>query len=148
MARIRHFSFIIVTLMCISGCSKSRHSIDHRDIDNFSDIEFTDEYAITSLPYTVTATEPYMADNIVEYFQIGGSVNHNHILYIAGSANISPISDENLSLFLTDDEQQSLFQSPEVDSISNTLTHRKSYYPDGKVVTEDYVLLILRIHNL
>ncbi|UII20561.1 hypothetical protein [Fulvivirga ligni] len=128
---------LIIVLGFVVSCTNKQAeklAVQSEQIENFSNINYQDApeqsyfYEITQLP---------------NGFSLGDFNDHNSILYLTESANIFPFDDNNLKYFLTNQEFDTVFETYIDSSFIEPVTRRVQYFPYERLVTENYVLLII-----
>ena len=118
------------------SCSEAqkRVPIESENIENFS-----------NLNYKESKDYPYFSE--IKKLPIGFSlVNFNDsgsILYLTESANIFPFDDENLKDFLLKEKLNTALETYIDSSFTEPIIRKTQYYPYERLVTKNYVLLII-----
>ncbi len=142
MKQLIHLFLIIILISNLMSCrnsdSKTATEIVSEPISNFSDVNYEDAPNIS-----------YFSDikRLPKGFTLGDFQDYNSILYLTESANIFPIDDKNLKLFLTDHELESVFETFNDSSYTDPIIRKVRYYPHERLVTENYVLLLINRRN-
>ena len=125
-------------MSCKNSDSKTTTEIEGEPISNFSDVNYEDAPDIS-----------YFSDikRLPHGFTLGDFLDYNSILYLTESANVFPIDDKNLKLFLTDRELESAYATFTDSSYTDPITRKVRYYPYERLVTENYVLLLINRRN-
>ena len=121
----------LLGFLLIFSCSETRTKIENADYENFSDlahieypdIELFDNY--TSLPISITN---------------GDFSDHNSILFLTESANVTPIERQNLEKLLPKSEFNKLIAN-QCEQRIDSLICTKEYFAYGRIVKPNYILL-------
>ena len=120
----------------MTSCGERQKSapVESEKVENFS-----------NLSYNEAKDHSYFSEikNLPIGFSLGGFSDYNSILYLTESANIFPFDDDNLKHFLTTDELESALETYIDSSFTEPITRKIQYYPYERLVTKDYVLLII-----
>lgn len=131
---------LLLMALILVSCGEGQKSVvvESEKIDNFSDLNYREAKDI-----------PYF--NEIKRFPFGFSLgdysDYGSILFLTESANIFPFDDENLKYFLTQEELSTALATYVDSSFSEPVTRKIRYYPYGRLVTKNYVLLIINKRN-
>lgn len=130
---------LFVGLIFVTCNSSNEYiAIESKDIPNFS-----------VLSDSASKEFSYFSDmnRLPIGFTLGDHQDYNSIVYLTGSANITPIDDKILQLFLTTQELETAFDMFIDSSVTEPNTRKVQYYPFERLVTDNYVLLLLNKRN-
>lgn len=135
MRRLTKISLILYAVI-LTSCSDEQKSVPVKSeiIENFSNIN-----------YIEAKDHPYFSEikNLPIGFSLGDFSDYGSILYLTESANIFPFDDENLKYFLSKEELSTVLETYIDSSFIEPITRKIQYYPYERLVTKNYVLLII-----
>ena len=127
---------LILYAVILTSCSEEQKSVPVKSeiIENFSNIN-----------YKGTKGYPYFSEikNLPIGFSLGDFTDYGSILYLTESANIFPFDDENLKYFLSKEELNTALETYIDSSFTDPITRKVQYYTYERLVTKNYVLLII-----
>jgi len=127
---------LLLYVVILASCSdqQKRVRVKSEIIENFSIIN-----------YNGAKDYPYFSEieNLPIGFSLRGFSDCGSILYLTESANIFPFDDENLKFFLLKEELNTALETYIDSSFTEPTIRKTHYYPYERLVTKNYVLLII-----